>query len=258
MLRATAFQVSESIDVKLFKSEFADSLYAFDADELFYANEKNEYLYVFRFGVVAFLGYDNLKMSETLNFIQSYCIKPLNERMQDEFIIHENANKTEFNYNSISISQQSTDIYRTILFNLSQSVAIDFYSQQAELLLEDTKNFTLQLEEQGKLNISTKNLRKYIGKTLNLKNAIAKSLYVIDSHPTTWEDEYLNTIEINLKKTFDVRDRYRSINENLVIVKENLDLFKDMMQHRDSSVLEWIIIILILVEVMNLAFEKLF
>lgn len=258
MLKATAYQVAESIDVKAFKNDFADTLYAFDSDELFYANHEGEYFYVFRFGVVAFLGYDNLKMSEVLNFLNPYCNKPLEERMQDEFVIHEDASKTAFNYNSISVSHTSTEIYRTILFNLSQSVALDFYSQQTEILLEDTKNFTLQLEERGKLNISSKNLRKYIGKTLNLKNAIVKSLYVIDSHPTTWEDEYLNTIEINLKKTFDVRDRYRSINENLVIVKENLDLFKDMMQHRDSSVLEWIIIILILVEVMNLAFEKLF
>jgi len=43
----------------------------------------------------------------------------------------------------------------------------------------------------------------------------------------------------------------------LEIVKENLDLFKDLLQYRNSIVLEWIIIILILVEVINLFIEKL-
>lgn len=40
-------------------------------------------------------------------------------------------------------------------------------------------------------------------------------------------------------------------------MKENLGLFKDLVQHRKSLTLEWIVIILILVEVLNLLFEKL-
>ena len=60
-----------------------------------------------------------------------------------------------------------------------------------------------------------------------------------------------------MKKTFDLQVRFRNIQEGLEIVKENLDLFKDIMQHSKSLVLEWIIIILILVEVINLFAEKL-
>ena len=40
--------------------------------------------------------------------------------------------------------------------------------------------------------------------------------------------------------------------------KENLELFKDLLQYRNSIVLEWIIIILIFVEVINLFIEKIF
>jgi len=61
-----------------------------------------------------------------------------------------------------------------------------------------------------------------------------------------------------LKKTFDLQARFRTIREGLEIVKENLDLFKDLLQYRNSIVLEWIIIALILVEVINLFIEKLF
>jgi required for meiotic nuclear division protein 1 len=81
---------------------------------------------------------------------------------------------------------------------------------------------------------------------------------VFDSPDVTWEDEYLNKVDMGVKNTFDLQVRFRNVEEGLIIVKENLELFKDIMQHRKSNTLEWVIIILILVEVINLAVEKIF
>ena len=46
--------------------------------------------------------------------------------------------------------------------------------------------------------------------------------------------------------------RFRTIQEGLGIVKENMELFRDLLQNRNSNTLEWVIIILILVEVINI------
>ena len=102
------------------------------------------------------------------------------------------------------------------------------------------------------------NLKKYIGRTLNLKNRITENFYIFDSPDETWEDENLSKLDTGLKKTFDLQTRFRTIQEGLGIVKENLELFKDILQYRNSTLLEWIIIALIFVEVLNLFFEKLF
>ena len=61
---------------------------------------------------------------------------------------------------------------------------------------------------------------------------------------------------LNLKKTFDLQIRYRNIQEDLQIIKENLELFKDLMQYKKSNLLEWIVILLILIEVVNLVVDK--
>jgi len=63
-------------------------------------------------------------------------------------------------------------------------------------------------------------------------------------------------LDLGLKKTFDLQSRFRTIQEGLQIVKENLELFKDLLQYRNSVVLEWVIIVLILVEVLNIFLEK--
>jgi uncharacterized Rmd1/YagE family protein len=143
------------------------------------------------------------------------------------------------------------------MLNVSQSVALDYYSEQTNLLQEETNSHTLSLERRGRLSISGNNLKKYIGKTLNLKNRIAENLYIFDSPPEAWEDENLNRIDQGLKRTFDLQERYRDIREGLEIVRENLDLFKDLLQYRNSTFLEWIIIILVALEVVNLVIDKL-
>jgi uncharacterized Rmd1/YagE family protein len=143
------------------------------------------------------------------------------------------------------------------MLNVSQSVALDYYNQQTNSVLEETNFHTQLLEKKGKINMGGIKLKKYIGRTLNLKNRISANLYIFDSPEETWENENLNVLDIGLKKTFDLQARFRTIQEGLGIVKENMELFKDLLQNRNSVTLEWVIIILILVEVINIMIGKL-
>jgi required for meiotic nuclear division protein 1 len=102
------------------------------------------------------------------------------------------------------------------------------------------------------------NLKKYMGKTLVLKNRISENLYIFDSPPETWDDENLNRIYCDLKRTFDLKERFIDIQEGLTIVKDNLELFKDLLQYRNSYRLELMIIILILVEAINIFVQRIF
>jgi uncharacterized Rmd1/YagE family protein len=147
---------------------------------------------------------------------------------------------------------------RLVMLNLSQSVALDRYSEITEELLVETNKHTSYLEEKGKLDISGNSLKRFIGKILNIKNKISENLYIFDSPESTWENEQLNKINQDLKRTFDLQDRYRLIHDRIDIIKENLELFKDIMDHKESSKLEWIIIILIVIEVIDLFITKLF
>src|SRR5206468_10232885 len=113
-----------------------------------------------------------------------------------------------------------------------------------------------RLENKGRLDISGKNLKQFIGRTLLLKNRIAENIYVFDSPPETWENETLSKLDNELKRTFDLQVRVRTIGEGLNIIRDNLELFRALLQYRNGNILEWIVIILILVEVLNLVVEK--
>lgn len=256
MFKVHAYQYSESIDIKSFKSDFTAELKYSSADELFYKLEQDLYVYVFKYGVICFLNYDAIKVAEFFKLMTQYTKTPFENKLHEEFIIETDSKQNSFGYNKIEIINSDSETLRLIMLNVSHSVALDFYSDQSDILLEETNHQIQYLENDGKLNISGKNLRKYIGRTLNLKNKISQNLYIFDSPPETWEDEHLNKIDIGLKKTFDLQIRYRNIHEDLQIVKENLELFKDLMQYKKSNLLEWIVILLILIEVLNIIVDK--
>ncbi|OFX26979.1 MAG: hypothetical protein A2041_10775 [Bacteroidetes bacterium GWA2_31_9b] len=255
--KAIAFQIAEHIDLRSIKKSFAGNLFYNDSSELMYFSENNKFFQILIYGVVVFSGYDEIKMSEIIEFIKPYCKNLLSEKMEEEFQINIVKDNDIFGYNEISISRFDPMIMRIIMLNVAQSVSLDYFSNQAEILLDITQRRTYQLEKTGKLKISGKRLRKFIAQSLNLKNRIAENLYIFDSPPEAWENEYLDKIDRELKKLFDINTRYRSIIEDINIIKENLDLFKDLMQHQRSNMLEWIIIILILVEIINIIIEKL-
>jgi uncharacterized Rmd1/YagE family protein len=257
MLQVHSYQIADSIDIKSFRAYFKAELYHNDADELFYKTNHDEFIYVFKYGVTCFLNYDETKIGQFLQLITPFCRNLFEEQLSEEFQIETDAKEYKFGYNKIEIMEADVEIFRLIMLNVSQSVALDYYYEQTNKLLEETNYHTQILEKKGKLDISGLNLTKYIGKTMNLKNRITENLYIFDSPDETWENENLNKIDIGLKRTFDLQERFRNIQEGLGIIKENLELFKDIMQYRNSNVLEWIIIILIFVEVLNLFFEKL-
>lgn len=258
MLHVVSYQIADSIDVRGFRASYKEGIYHYDADELFYKTGEFSFIYVFKYGVVCFMNFSEAERDAFLQRIASFCRNVFELKLSEEFEVETNARENKFGYNKIEIVQPDIEVLRLVMLNVSQSVSLDYYSQLTELLQEETNGHIQSLERRGRLMISGQSLKRYIGKTLNLKNRIAENLYIFDSPPETWEDENLNRIDLGLKRTFDLQERYRNIREGLEIIKENLELFKDLLQYRNSTFLEWIIIVLVFLEVLNLLLDKIF
>jgi len=256
--KVVSYQIADSIDLKQFSSIFKAELHYGDPSELFYRIDSDQYVYVFKYGAVCFLNYNAGDISEFLRLITPFCKNLFENSLTDEFLVETDAKELRVGFNKIEIPSANIEVLRLVMLNVSQSVALDYYEEQTTKLLAETNLHTQRLENRGSLDISGTKLKQYIGRTLLLRNRIAENIYVFDSPPETWENESLNKIDNDLKRTFDLQVRVRSIHEGLTIIKDNLELFRALLQYRHSNILEWIVIILILVEVLNLIIEKLF
>ncbi|WP_425076799.1 RMD1 family protein [Psychroserpens sp. S379A] len=256
MYKVLAYQVANAINVKEAKQSLSYTLLFQDSDELFYEYDTHKYVYIFQYGMVSVFNLTSEEIYQILIKIRPFCKDYIAEKLSEEVNVSiEDTVKVEFD--KIILPKVNAEMIRLVMLNASQSVALTRYSEITEALLVETNEHTKYLESKGKLDISGSKLKRFIGKTLNIKNKISENLYIFDAPDIVWEDETLNKLNLGLKQTFDLKDRYRFIHDRIDIIKENLELFKDIMDHKESSKLEWIIIILILVEVVDMFVLKL-
>jgi uncharacterized Rmd1/YagE family protein len=160
-------------------------------------------------------------------------------------------NINEQGFDEFIVDYTDIDTINIICIYMAQSVALFHYQKLSDELLENTRKYTTELELKGKVSLSRKSLIRYIGSTLKIKNKISENLYIFDSPMMAWQDERMNRINTRLNENLEIKYRYNAIQEQLNVIQENLELFKDLNLHNHSSFLEWIIIILILVEVIH-------
>tara|TARA_R110001583_G_scaffold16776_2_gene68626 strand:- start:1439 stop:2218 length:780 start_codon:yes stop_codon:yes gene_type:complete len=258
MYKVVAYQVANTLNIKESKAHLKWELLYSDSIELFFKYSSNKFIYMFQYGVMSFFNMTSHEIETVLNQIKPFCRDYISDKISDDVSVNIVPESLKVEFETITLPNLNIEMIRLVMLNTSQSVALNRYSDITEQLLIETNLHTSFLENKGKLDISGNKLKKFIGKILNIKNQISEHLYIFDSPEITWENEQLNSLNLELKQTFDLKDRYRLIHDRINIIKENLELFKDIMDHNESSKLEWIIIILILVEVFDLFITKFF
>ncbi|MBC8110700.1 MAG: RMD1 family protein [Verrucomicrobia bacterium] len=255
-MKVEAYQIAEVINLRKFRSDYTNSPIFANNSEIFYKQATDKFFYVLIFGVVIFAGFNDLEKSELLKFMKGYTEDDIAGEFKDDLTVKiDSSISLTVNYNSIVVNKLTDDALRIIMLNIGQSVALDYYEALSFEILNSTKKFIVELEATGNIKKSKVELLKFIGRTLNVKHSIIDNLYIFDAPDIVWESEYLEKLDEGLKKIFDLRMRYRDIDYRLKIVQENLTLFTELLQNRESNRLEWTVIILILIEVFHIFFN---
>jgi uncharacterized Rmd1/YagE family protein len=257
-VKLSAFLVSSQLDIKGIKSFLDIKPLADSSSELFYKFSNDKYQYFFNFGVMVFVGYTEDEMKWAIKAVHAHQRNPFANWLRDdhEICVREGSGMI-FNFDELIVDKLDDKVMRIAMFILGQSVAIDYYHNVTENLLTELKSFATQLEQTGKLKISRKNMMRFLGRALNTQNEIAENIYIFDAPDQVWDDEYLDKLYQGLMKHFDLRVRFSEIEYTLKIINDNLSIFREIINQRESSLLELIIIVLILVEIFDLFLTKL-
>jgi len=257
-VKLAALLIANQLDLKGLKSFLDLKPLADSSSELFYYIGADKYQYFFNYGVVVFSNHTDEEIKLAIIKVSAYLKNPSANWFRDDHEIEVKDGEMVFEFNQVVVDRLDSKVFRIAMFNIAQSVALDHYHEVTENLLTEIRSFTNHLEATGKLSISRRNMLKFIGKALNTQNDIADNIYIFDAPELVWDDEYLDRMNKGLMKHFDLRVRFSEIEYTLRIIEDNLSVFREISHQRESNTLEWIIIILILVEVFDLFISKLF
>lgn len=250
-IKIVAVQLAEIIDVKGVRKAIDRSNKSYSSSEFFIQIAPLKFLYILDYGVVVFANFTKEEEAEWIAKIRDFEENPIDLHLKEKYFveIQEGLSNLEVRNNVVVLPDMNVMALRIIMLNVAQSVALEYYEIITGRLISSSKEYILQLENNGKINISKKDLLKYIGQVLNVKNSIVDNLYILDDPNAVWENESLDILNKKLKSNFEILPRFKDVDYRLSIVENNLRLFTEVLNVKESSRLEWVVIILIAFEI---------
>ena len=139
---------------------------------------------------------------------------------------------------------------------LGQSVALDRFELEVTRALGQFHPVMGTLRRRGRLALSEAEVLRAVGFALEVRAAVLANLTLFDDPPETWESESLAHLDSELYDQFDLEERLSAINQKLTFLTDMNLTLTTLLANRKSHRLEWIVIILILVEIVLFMFES--
>eukprot|EP00607_Mallomonas_marina_P011203 CAMPEP_0182423528 /NCGR_PEP_ID=MMETSP1167-20130531/9564_1 /TAXON_ID=2988 /ORGANISM="Mallomonas Sp, Strain CCMP3275" /LENGTH=289 /DNA_ID=CAMNT_0024602599 /DNA_START=88 /DNA_END=957 /DNA_ORIENTATION=+ len=253
-----AYYIARALDVEKIRTKlFKDCAFTKDSKSrsVVLDKQKGQYISLFNYGSVVLFNLSDKTCEDHLSDIRKAGGLPniLEDLYTEEYVV---VVKTSLESASV-IRDDSLDVRDLNTHNLSmvstvmaQTVALDYYAQRVDRIIENFMVLNKKVEEKGNFNsMDGIQLNKLIASNSSIMATVLSKLGIFEGSDSAWTSRDNSKTWEGLRKEFEVEQRYKDLSLKLDIVHNNSRFFLEMIQHQHSNKLEWIIIVLIGVEI---------
>jgi uncharacterized Rmd1/YagE family protein len=135
-----------------------------------------------------------------------------------------------------------------ICFVIAKSVALERIEERLDQVLDEVEGFITRLER-GWLTITDRRLARMASSILSFKYTSLASIMILDKPDSTWESDEADRLYLTMANLFELNQRYSEIRHKSDTLLDITEVFTSLSHARRASRLEWIIIILIFIEI---------
>lgn len=231
---------------------------------LYISNEnKSKEIFFFSIGSFVLWNFKSYEEKEIIEYIKAFSYNILERKEKDSFVFHYSSDTKiythdRFNTDIISLESEDPQIKLAISFGLAQSVKLESYEEIILKTIQKNNSLPQQMAEDGKISLTGNAISKRMGEIFLERSSINLSSEYLDMPEYFWQYPSLEEYYVMTEKYLDIARRVDSLNKRLDVLHDLFNMLTSQLQHRHSSMLETIIIVLIFIEIILNIFSLMF
>jgi len=262
-LRCVSFCTAGSYDILGLANFFKKKAYfiRLSRDALHVTNLKRPGdIFFFNNGSFVCWGFKKHFEEKLISFVKPFAIHPLLHLETDHFFYRYGQETTidtqeKHRLDIITLDSEDAQIKLAISYGLAQSIKLETFEEEIQEAIKKNNYLPEEIATRGVISLSRRAIFKRIGEIFIARSSINLNIEYLDAPEFFWRNPNLEPYYIMVKKFLDIPSRVMALNQKLDVLQELLDILNSQVQHRHSSLLESIIILLIIVEIIISLFQ---
>jgi len=209
---------------------------------------ENGSVFYFAYGCMVLWGLSPEQEKQFVSLVKPFESQPLTPPLEDHMSFTSGETFKIIN-DEIVLANNSPLTLLAASHSLAQSVKLDAFEKSVDRTVESMRHLPEQMAKQGKIGLSRRQIRRKMGELFIERNSINLHSDILDKPEFFWVYPDVEPVYTMIANYLDLSPRVEVLNQRLGVVHELFEMLNSELNHQQSSRLEWIIIILIFIEV---------
>lgn len=216
------------------------------------ARNDSEQVYLYYFGGVVFLNCSADIIARFLDTIPQYA-ESLKKQTQlpyrEEYRLEIDPAKKSIIANDCTVMPAFNMAFMDIIcFVIAKSVALERIEERIDVVFDEVEGLISNLDR-GKLELPDRDMARLASSILSFKFTSIAHIMVLDKPDITWENPEADRLYTTMAGLFELNQRYLEIKHKSETLLDMTGVFTGLSHARRAARLEWIIIVLIAIEI---------
>lgn len=230
-------------------------------DVLYLSNQKKTGdIFLFNHGCFVIWGAKTGAEDKLIEQLKEFSIDPLRRIELDKLYYHY-GDTTKINPDEklrmdiITLESDDPLLKLAISCGLAQSIKLESLEETIKDTIQENDKLPEEIATKGKISLSRRAIFKRMGEIFIVRKSINLNIEFLDAPEFFWRNPHLEPFYTISKNFFDIQGRVSALNQKLDVLQELLLMLNGQIQHRHSSALEMVIILLIAFEIIISVFQ---
>jgi uncharacterized Rmd1/YagE family protein len=251
-----AYCLAQNFDVYGLVKLISDSILIKIIKGALLIEDNDSWSVVFAYGAVVHWNVGTEQQTHLHSLLLSHAENPLSVKEEDYFTFSLDCPTTRIIEDHIEIESSDPMLLFSLSQGMAQSIKLASFETNAITTINNTRYIPKSLAENGKIKLSRHQIAQIRGQLFLTKSDIILNFDLLDTPDFFWEyPEYEEYYSI-AAKYLEIAQRTEVLSKKLETIHELFQMLADEQNHRHSSILEWIIIWLIAIEIAMAIVDK--